>query len=539
MHRYLTLLVVLTACGTDDGGEPPIEASGPTWHTDVAPLVDEHCGGCHTEGGIGPFVLTDYASFEAVSASAIDAIAAGRMPPWSPSSDCRTYQHERVLTADQKAVIAQWAADGMPEGTVPEVVEQPQIRDLPEPSAVGVATEAYVPDDSRPDDYRCFPLDVEFPQDTYLAGTNVVPDVRAIVHHVLVYVVTPDDVEDLLALDAREEGAGYTCFGGPGAGTVPSPVAAWVPGATPLLHDDGEMQFIPAGSRLVMQIHYNVLSAAPVPDQTALHLYYWDDPQPMEVVATPQPKLDLFIPAGEAHVEQVAEFTYRGDEPATLVAVAPHLHVLGESVRVDLVRAAGGEECLIDIPDWDFDWQQSYRFPKDEEVVVQPGDRFRLTCVFDNSAENQPVVNGEQLTPRDVTWGEGTLDEMCINFVSLVRPFAPPTRQCAGLGACREGCSEPDGTACLLDCGTADQDCGRCVISATIGRGGCARAPCTGPLVAAQRCFVDCVVESLTSGRLAACMADACPSEYDALAACMDPLIESGACDTAIDTCVE
>ncbi len=557
LHRTLSVLFLFGLAGCDvDGGHhkdhppgentppddktPPDEfpeATGPTWHADVAPIIQQQCGGCHVEEGIAPFVLTDYASFQAVKTPAIDAIATGRMPPWQPSSDCRSYRHERVLTDDEKAVVAQWAADGMPEGDLPETIEQPQTEDLPEPSAVGVATEAYTPDDSRPDDYRCFPLDVEFPEDTYLAGTDVVPDERAIVHHVLVYVVQPNDVADLLERDERDEGPGYTCFGGPGAGTVASPVAAWVPGATPNMADEGTMQFVAAGSRLVMQIHYNVLTSEAVPDQTALNLYYWDEPQPLVAIANPQPKLDLFIPAGEADVEQVAEFAYRGDEPVILAAVGPHLHVLGKSVRVDLIRGDGDEECLVDIKDWDFNWQQNYRFK--EEVTVNPGDRFRLTCVFDNSPDNQPVVNGERLTPRDVTWGEGTLDEMCLNFITLVKPFEPPTGQCGGLATCRDGCSDPNGTSCLLDCGTADQDCGRCVVGAMIGQGGCARDACIEPLAAAQDCFVECIVESLTSGSLAACMADNCPAQYDDLAACMDPLLEAGACDSAIGACVE
>lgn len=565
MNRSLIVLLLfgLAACNGDGDGDAPSdptpqgedtapegktppsdetpepETTGPTWHADVAPIVEQHCGGCHNQDGIGPFVLTDYASFQAVKVPAIDAIASGRMPPWQPSSDCRSYRHERVLSGDEKAVIAQWAADGMPEGELPDTVEQPQTEELPEPSAVGVATDAYVPDDSRPDDYRCFPLNVEFPEDTYLAGSDVVPDQRAIVHHVLVYVVSPGDVAALLQRDERDAGPGYTCYGGPGAGTVPSPVAAWVPGSTANMMDEGTMQFIAAGSRLVMQIHYNVLTAEAVPDQTALNLYYWDEPQPFEAVANPQPKVDLFIPAGDDNVTEVAEFAYRGDEPVTLAAMGPHMHVLGKSIRVDLIREDGDEECLVDIPDWDFNWQQNYRFEEGEEVIVNPGDRFRLTCVYDNSAENQPVVNGERLTPRDVTWGEGTLDEMCLNFITLVKPFEPPTGRCGGLDACRDGCSDPDGTSCLLDCGTADQACGRCVVGAMIGQGGCARDTCIRPLAAAQDCFVDCIVESLTSGSLAACMADTCPAEYDDLAACMDPLLEAGACDGAIGACVE
>ena len=563
MYRFaLPLLVLgLAACtGGDDGssepgpgeetppnmmeggegeGVPPA-ADGPTWNADVAPLIEAHCGGCHGEGGIAPFVLTDYASFKAASGPAIDAIAAGRMPPWQADPECRSYRHERIVPEDAKALIAEWAVAGFPEGEAATVVEQPQTADLPDPSAVAAYPDAYEPDDTRPDDYRCFPLDTEFPEDTYLAGTRVVPDVRAIVHHVLVYVVPEADVPSLLRQDERDEGPGYTCFGGPGAGTSPGPISAWVPGAVPQFTDEGSMQFIPKGSRLVMQVHYNVLTQAPVPDQTKVELFYLDEAQPMVVRATPQPKFDLEIPAGEARSEHIAEFTYRGDDPMVVVGVAPHMHTLGTEIKVEVLRQNGDVECLVDLPDWDFNWQQNYQFKDGEEVVMNAGDKFRLTCVYDNSPENQAVVNGEQLPPRDVTWGEGTLDEMCLNFITTVEPFEVPTAQCDGLDSCRESCSDPDGFGCLMDCGAgADQACGRCVVQGLVGGGGCARNECLAPLADAQDCFVECIVEGLTSGSLAGCMTDRCPAKYAAMESCIDPLLASGACDEAIDSCIE
>lgn len=77
---------------------------------------------------------------------------------------------------------------------------------------------------------------------------------------------------------------------------------------------------------------------------------------------------------------------------------------------------------MLDIPQWDFDGQQFHKFPAADLVEIQSGDSLELTCVYDNSPDNQAVVDGEPLTPRDVTWGEGTTDEMCLLYMRQLIP---------------------------------------------------------------------------------------------------------------------
>ena len=113
------------------------------------------------------------------------------------------------------------------------------------------------------------------------------------------------------------------------------------------------------------------------------------------------------------------------------------MHTLGTRIRVDLIRGDGNEECMVEIDDGDFNWQQTYVFKEGEEVIAQPGDTFRLTCEYDNSEMNQQVINGERLAPRRVTWGDGTLDEMCLNYLTIKKAHTPQATQCAGLDDCR------------------------------------------------------------------------------------------------------
>ena len=72
------------------------------------------------------------------------------------------------------------------------------------------------------------------------------------------------------------------------------------------------------------------------------------------------------------------------------------------------------EVCLIDVPEWDFDYQNFYQF--EEPVTIQNGSTITMECIYDNSAQNP---NQPADPPVDVDWGDGTNDEMCLVFALL------------------------------------------------------------------------------------------------------------------------
>ncbi|MCK6570486.1 hypothetical protein L6V77_05160 [Myxococcota bacterium] len=530
------------------GGEPVVDggnggmatAGGPTFADDIAPFVGAHCSACHLEGGAAPFALQTYEQVKSMGAASLAALEAGRMPPWQADPECRHYERERLVAPADVARFAAWVAAEMPEGRAGVRAEPPTPAvNLAAPDLVTRAESPYVPDPARPDDYRCFPLDARFEADTYVVGNDVWPGEKAIVHHVLVYVVSPDQVAELEAADAAEEGVGYTCYGGPGVGNA-GPMAAWVPGYQPNLLAPDHAQIVPAGARLVMQVHYNTLATAPLPDQTEVHLWTRPEVPGFEIVTRPLAHLDIEIPAGEAESVQTREFRNPTADTWEIVATGPHMHKLGKRIKVERLDGEGAPDaCLVDIPAWDFNWQQSYRFRDGESVTVPPGGRLRLTCVYDNSAANQPVINGEQLSPRDVTWGEGTLDEMCLNYITMRRAYVPGTSagQCAGYDMCRAACANPDAFECALNCGQADLGCAQCVLPNVFGEGGCARTTCLAPLAAAGECLRGCLGAVASGEGVVDCMTTTCPENYAALAACMDMAISDGACDDGLAEC--
>jgi hypothetical protein len=172
----------------------------------------------------------------------------------------------------------------------------------------------------------------------------------------------------------------------------------------------------------VVQVHYNFDNGH---GSNRIAVQAWSAPTLTQIphgLSTVNYTFD--IPPGAVGVSATAtgDFTMTpaaGNQtrPGLLWAAFPHMHQIGSSIRVDLVRADGSKSCVINVPKWDFHWQGSYQFK--QPLKVNAGDRLQTTCVWDNSAAHQPVVNGVVQQPKDVRFGEGSTDEMCLAGFTL------------------------------------------------------------------------------------------------------------------------
>lgn len=425
--RVAALAVVVAACGKP--------ASGPTYYADVKPIVDARCTKCHVAGGIAPFALGTYAELVAKKDKLHDAVRDRIMPPWMPDDHCNSYLGDRTLTDDQRSLIVRWVESGALVGE-PSQAGQP-LAQAPSPSLSRVdATLAmatpYVPRES-PDEYRCFLLDWPATTTKFITGFSAKPGNPAVVHHVIAYLIAPADVASYQALDGADGHPGYSCFGGPGG---PSDninfLGGWTPGTDGLDFPAGTGLRVDAGSKLVLQLHYNTaaVTGTPAPDRTSLQLKL-DDHVEKEAAFVPwvNPRWlnhKMPIPAGAADVVHsfalditpfAADYTngtIASNEPFTVYTARLHMHTRGSHGRLDILRASGEDTCLLEIPRWDFHWQADYELAK--PVVFQPGDQLSIECHWDNSAAHQPLVDGKPVAPTDLNWGERTEDEMCIGF---------------------------------------------------------------------------------------------------------------------------
>lgn len=413
---------------TEDLAPRPHEGP-PTWWRDVAPLVLQRCAECHTDNGIAPFPLTRYEDAREHAEMMAIETSARRMPPWPPSSDCLPLQNPRSLSSAEMTLLQQWSDADAPEGDPRDFVRPPNAAvPLPEtPDAVLAPEAPYTPPMNAIDDYRCFIVDPHWTTPHDMVRARITPGEPRIVHHLNLFEVRPSGLPMLERLDARDSGPGYSCYGGIGipVGSIQQQnlqyVAGWAPGSPPLRTPANTGIRLEPGSRYVLQVHYNQLSHRGLPDQTRVEMYFSPTPPRRIALVVPIEAEGFRVPAGMSDVAVNASMTPRSlgiTFPVTFYGAFPHMHGFGRAVRSDVVRAEGGaHDCLIDIPRWSFHWQGFYMF--NEPTRIEPDDEVRIECRYDNSQANQPVINGVQRTPQDVRAGNGTLDEMCMNFFYL------------------------------------------------------------------------------------------------------------------------
>jgi hypothetical protein len=472
---YASVALLLAACGSTNGDESEntagsggTSASGeaPTWHADVAPLVSQHCQGCHRADGIGPFALETYAQAKMWSFTFDEVLESGRMPPFlaQTTAECEPrfgYKDDLRLSVAQRELIKRWVDAGSPEGDPNTAAPLPESLELELADAeLDIKIPSPVTIEGTGDKFICFSLTPDFSAlaatgpEAALLGERVLIDAAqvragntAIVHHVLLFT----DAEGESAALAGDKGY-YDCFGGAQLSS-PGLVMAWAPGATPVRAPEGVAMAIPSKGRLVMQVHYHPTGSAQTDDATSVQLRRYKAGIPEYIGALslignarsqnasgmglqPGPgdagKVEFRIPAGaQGHTESMRFELPSAKAPYRVWAVGSHMHYVGTDMRIGISRGSPGDEpadeCLLQTPSWDFNWQRGYLFdtPIAQAPSAKPGDVIELRCTYDNSMQNRFVASAlaeQGLTaPRDVTLGEETLDEMCLGIFGMAQ----------------------------------------------------------------------------------------------------------------------
>jgi hypothetical protein len=346
--------------------------------------------------------------------------------------------------------------------------EQPPAKPVPlrdgEQIAEVTMPTAYTPSASGGDDYRCFLLDPGVTEDVFVTGVDVAPGNEDVVHHVILFRVPPDQLEAAEAVDAESPGQGWTCFGGSGLDRVGGSLddapwlGAWAPGGGERVMAEDIGIPLEAGSRIVMQVHYNLLAGTD-PDRSSARLRLADGsrdlaaletmllPAPVELPCRPGVRgplcerdaavLDVMNRFGPRSGQMVAGLQILcGDgagpapgrtqscrrtvqEPATVRAAAGHMHLLGREIRIELNPGRSDARTLLDVPVWNFDDQGTRALARPAKIV--PGDVLEVTCTHDQALRDLlPAFEGQP--ERYVVWGEGTTDEMCLGIALVTRP---------------------------------------------------------------------------------------------------------------------
>ena len=388
-------------------------AQSPTWSSDIACLVYTHCTACHHENGIAPFSLTSYADAYGYQGVMQSDVNNHIMPPYPPDVAYQQYEQERYLTPQEIGLLNAWVNAGAPEGDTalaPPVPVYTSGAVISNPGFTARIPTFTVPQLSS-DLYQCFIVSNPSTQAQYVTGIEVIPGNNAAVHHVIVY---QDTSNVPVQLDSSSPGPGYPEFGGDGSNSAQI-LGIWTPGSSPYFTPSGMGILVPAGSRIILQVHYPAGSSG-LTDSTRVNLQYSSASNLRKVYIEPvlnyysnMTNGPLVIPANT-----IDTFYEKYDVPAkaTILAIGPHAHLICTEMKAFGVDPSGDTIPFISDA-WNFHWQGFYAFKK--PIVLPAGTELHGQAIYTNTGNNPLNPN---YPPKTVSAGESTTDEMMLFFFS-------------------------------------------------------------------------------------------------------------------------
>ena len=376
------------------------EASAPTFHENIVPLLQKHCLECHRTGEIGPFEVSTLDEVRGWAAMMLETMEQKRMPPWHAAAGFGEFKHARRLPPEATALFREWIEAGMPAGDAalsppaPPLIEGWRLPRQPE-LVVPLGRKPFAVPAAGTVDYQYFVADPGLGEETWVAAAQVVPGAPSVVHHAIVF-VRPEEVADFRGM---------------------SFVTAYVPGQRATAFPPGYARRIPARSKFVFQMHYTP-DGQPREDLTRVGVVCIPRAEVThEVVTLAAVEQDFEIPPHAANHEVRAQ-TKGFAKGSRLLAASPHMHLRGKAFEL---RARRGEqtEVLLSVPAYDFNWQHTYEFA--EPLSLDGVDALEVVAVFDNSAGNPANPDPKET----VMWGEQTWEEMALAFFEVARPLEP------------------------------------------------------------------------------------------------------------------
>jgi tetratricopeptide (TPR) repeat protein len=417
MMRRIALGVLLLASPVTERvrAQPPAAADRPIVFTkDIAPILYRHCATCHRPDGVAPFSLITYDEARHHAAQIAAATARRYMPPWKPEAGYDKFTGERRLSDTEIAFIRRWAANGRLEGDLKDLPSPPRFSSgwsLGKPDLV-VSLPEYPLRADGPDVFRNFvvpvPGSVPGPVPRYVAALEFRPGSRA-VHHANIRV---DPTPASRRLDDADPEPGYEGVILRSADYPDGHFLGWTPGQMAPPASSTLAWRLEPGADLVVQLHLQPTGKreriAP-----SIALYFAKDPPTSTPAILRLGRQNIDIPAGMRDYHVVDAYVLPID--AEIRAIQPHAHYRARRVSAAAVLPDGTRRPLILIENWDFNWQDQYRYAK--PFWLPAGTRLEMDDVFDNSDTNP---RNPSRPPTRVSWGWRSSDEMADMWIQVM-----------------------------------------------------------------------------------------------------------------------
>jgi len=375
----------------------PKGGSEVTYSKQIARILQDNCVKCHRPGEIGPFAMTSYEEVVGCAEMIREVVKEQRMPPWHANPKYGHFRNDSRLSDADKETIYRWVDAGAPEGDKSDLPSAKQYAEgwqIGQPDQVYyIADKPYQVPATGTVRYQYFLIDPGFTEDKWIQAGECRPGNRGVVHHIIVGVIPPG-------------GAGKLR----GDGEFSDWLVATAPGAKPMVLPVGLAKKVPAGSKLVFQVHYTP-NGTPQEDRSCVGLVFADPKTVKQQVSTDKAAARSFsIPPGDGNHRVEAATRFRDD--TVVLAFFPHMHLRGKAFRYTAIMPDGKQEVLLDVPHYDFNWQNTYELA--EPKLMPSGSQLFCEAWFDNSEENLANPN----PGATVRWGDQTWEEMMIGYFS-------------------------------------------------------------------------------------------------------------------------
>jgi len=423
-----------------------------TFSKDIAPILYQHCVECHRPGGIAPMSLLTYRDAQPFAGLLREKITKREMPPWHADPRFGEFINERRLSQEEISRIVAWLDQGAKEGDardlprLPQFPEQWQIR---QPDIVFTMTKSYALGPEAADKYLYFRIPTNFREDKWVQAVEFRPGNRKVVHHAVVFIETPENFAEAQRRNPSEkpgnaawtlletqpsslelmdgttrrvkpdvpvvdDGCSASDVDAVGFGSNNAVLSVYAPGRGIDSWPEGTAKKIPAGSNLILQMHYSKLAGRPEKDLTGVALTFSKMPVTKIVTSRSISNVMFLIPPHTDNHKVTACWNLQRD--VEFIGFMPHMHVRGKSMKYELVYPDGRRQTLLSVPHYDFHWQTLYSLKT--PLAVSGGSKLAVTAYYDNSERNMHNPDPS----KAIRHGTATFDEMMVGFVDYIVP---------------------------------------------------------------------------------------------------------------------
>jgi len=442
----------------------PQKDAAVTYSNQVARLLNARCVSCHRPGEIGPFAMTNYQEVAGWGEMIAEVVREQRMPPWHANPAYgHKFSNENVLSKAEKETIYSWVEAGCPEGNPAELPPPPKFTEGwlldRQPDAVVYMTKEPVDVKAEGvEPYRYYVADPGFKEDKWVKSAQCLPGNPGVVHHIIVFLAAPQIADKIIEQQKRQlEALARAKASGksveqlraefqaqrlarskkgqtnakPGAArkeqappqqdadgdiSASDLLCGFAPGTRPFIAPDGMAKLVPAGWKFIFQMHYTPNGRAQK-DRSSIGLLFVDGKTITDrLVTTNTANFQFEIPAYADDYKVESQKNFARD--TLFIGMYPHMHVRGKDFRYELTYPDGKKEVLLDVPRYDFNWQNWFKLEK--PLLIPAGSNLLCTAHFDNSDSN--LCNPDPTKP--VRWGDQTWEEMMIGWYDVAYPKA-------------------------------------------------------------------------------------------------------------------